>query len=146
MAKPFFIIPTPPTRDRLSLTPAPQHRQVRKLLADVIARCAPLKGQQVCLFNRRRSARPEGAASAERQGIAPQEFVDVHHEKSSRYGTSWTCRYNAWRPTTDPLHKEAVRATLAKAFGLQDPPRRQSLWPTKIRARLVSRCGRAIPH
>jgi methionyl-tRNA synthetase len=59
--------------------------------------------------------------SAEKQGIAPQEFVDGVTEKFVALWNKLNVRYDRWAATTDPLHKQCVQGILQRFWDDKGP-------------------------
>lgn len=85
-----------------------------KVLADVLARYQRLKGADVFFLTGVDQHGQKVQQSAEKQGIAPQEFVDGITAKFRELWEKLEIRYNAWAATTDQLHKTCVRKILAR--------------------------------
>ena len=99
-----------------------------KVLADVIARYHRLKGDDVFFLTGVDQHGQKVQQSAEKQGVAPQQFVD---EITAKFVALWEkldVEYSAWAATTDPLHKECVRANLQKLWDDKDPATGESRW------------------
>ena len=99
-----------------------------KVLADVLARYHRLKGDDVFFLTGVDQHGQKVQQSAEKQGIEPQEFVD---EITAQFVALWQkldVGYSAWAATTDPLHKECVRANLQKLWDDKDPATGESRW------------------
>lgn len=99
-----------------------------KVLADVIARYRRLKGEEVFFLTGVDQHGQKVQQSAEKQGVAPQEFVDSVTEKFRSLWTKLEVDYTGWAATTDPLHKECVRANLQMLWDDKDPATGQSRW------------------
>jgi len=99
-----------------------------KILADVLARYHRLKGEDVFFLTGVDQHGQKVQQSAEKAGVAPQQFVD---EITGKFKALWgklDVRYDAWAATTDPLHQECVRANLQKLWDDHDPATGQSRW------------------
>ncbi|MFN0064464.1 MAG: class I tRNA ligase family protein, partial [Myxococcaceae bacterium] len=99
-----------------------------KVLADVLARYHRLKGDDVFFLTGVDQHGQKVQQSAEKQGVAPQQFVD---EVTGKFVALWDkldVKYTGWAATTDPLHKECVRANLQKLWDDKDPATGQSRW------------------
>src|SRR5437899_11150510 len=110
MAKTFFITTA---IDYTNSAPHIGHAY-EKILADVIARYRRLKGDDVFFLTGVDQHGQKVQQSAEKNGVAPQQFVD---EITAKFVALWEkleVDYSAWAATTDPLHKECVRANLQK--------------------------------
>lgn len=85
-----------------------------KVLADVIARYRRLKGQEVFFLTGVDQHGQKVQQSAEKQGVAPQEFVDSITAKFLALWEKLGVDYNAWAATTEPLHKKCVQKILSR--------------------------------
>jgi methionyl-tRNA synthetase len=99
-----------------------------KVLADVLARYHRLKGDEVFFLTGVDQHGQKVQQSAEKQGIAPQEFVDGVTAKFKALWDKLDVRYDAWAATTDSKHKECVRAILQRLWDDKDPATGQSRW------------------
>ncbi len=99
-----------------------------KVLADVLARYHRLKGDEVFYLTGVDQHGQKVQQSAEKAGIEPQEYVDGITKKFSVLWEKLDVKYDAWAATTDPLHKECVRANLQKLWDDKDPATGQSRW------------------
>jgi methionyl-tRNA synthetase len=99
-----------------------------KVLADVLARYHRLKGEDVFYLTGVDQHGQKVQQSAEKVGIEPQEYVDGITKKFSALWEKLDVKYDAWAATTDPLHKECVRANLQKLWDDKDPATGQSRW------------------
>jgi methionyl-tRNA synthetase len=106
--KPFFITTA------IDYTNAPPHigHAYEKILADVLARYHRLRGREVFFLTGVDQHGQKVQQSAEREGIAPQEFADRISESFLSLWKTLGISYDAWAATTAPLHTEAVRAIL----------------------------------
>ena len=98
------------------------------MLADVLARYHRLKGDDVFFLTGVDQHGQKVQQSAEKQGVEPQQFVD---EITAKFVALWDkldVQYTGWAATTDPLHKECVRANLQKLWDDKDPATGQSRW------------------
>ena len=93
-----------------------------KVLADVIARYQRLKGdekgerQKVFFLTGVDQHGQKVQQSAEKAGIAPQQFVN---ELTAKFIALWEkleIRYDGWAATTDPLHKKCVQGMLQRLY------------------------------
>ena len=66
--------------------------------------------------------------SAERQGVAPQEYVDGVTLKFRALWEKLGIGYTGWAATTDSLHKECVRANLRLLWEDKVPGTDRSRW------------------
>jgi methionyl-tRNA synthetase len=87
-----------------------------KVLADVLARYHRLKGDEVFFLTGVDQHGQKVQQSAEKQGIAPQEFVDGITAKFIALWDKLNVRYDGWAATTDPKHKDCVRAILQRLW------------------------------
>ncbi len=98
-----------------------------KVLADVLARYHRLKGDDVFFLTGVDQHGQKVQQSAEKQGIAPQEFVDGITAKFVALWEKLNVRYDRWAATTAPVHKECVRAILQRLWDDKGPDG-QSKW------------------
>jgi methionyl-tRNA synthetase len=98
-----------------------------KVLADVLARYHRLKGDDVFFLTGVDQHGQKVQQSAEKQGIAPQEFVDGITAKFVALWEKLNLRYDRWAATTAPSHKECVRAILQRLWDDKGPDG-QSKW------------------
>ncbi len=122
--KPFFITTA------IDYTNGAPHigHAYEKVLADVLARYHRLKGDDVFFLTGVDQHGQKVQQSAEKQGVEPQQFVD---EITAKFVALWDkldVQYTGWAATTDPLHKECVRANLQKLWDDKDPATGQSRW------------------
>ena len=99
-----------------------------KVLADVIARWHRLKGEEVYFLTGVDQHGQKVQQSAEKKGVAPQEFVDGI---TARFRALWTklgLDYSVWAATTDEQHKRAVRGILQRLWDDADPATGASRW------------------
>jgi methionyl-tRNA synthetase len=85
-----------------------------KVLADVLARFHRLRGGEVFFLTGVDQHGQKVQQSAEKQGVAPKEFVD---EVTAKFVALWEklgIRYDGWAATTDPLHKDCVQKILTR--------------------------------
>ncbi len=124
MSKPFFITTA------IDYTNGAPHigHAYEKVLADVLARYHRLKGEEVFYLTGVDQHGQKVQQSAEKQGVAPQQFVDEITAKFIALWAKLDVRYDRWAATTDPLHKECVRANLQKLWDDKDPARGESRW------------------
>ena len=115
-----------------------------KVLADVIARYRRLKGEEVYFLTGVDQHGQKVQQSAAKQGMEPQEFVDGITEKFLALWRKLDVRYDGWAATTDPAHKDRVRAILQRTLGRTRPgDRGKSRWIyKKTRAAATTACGR----
>jgi methionyl-tRNA synthetase len=112
MPKPFYITTA------IDYTNGAPHlgHAYEKVLADVIARFRRLKGEEVFFLTGVDQHGQKVQQSAEKAGVAPQEFVDGITEKFSALWEKLGVRYDAWAATTDPLHKRCVQGMLQRLY------------------------------
>lgn len=124
MSKPFFITTA------IDYTNGAPHigHAYEKVLADVLARYHRLKGDDVFFLTGVDQHGQKVQQSAEKAGVAPQEFVDAVTAKFTALWEKLDVRYDRWAATTDPLHKECVRANLQKLWDDKDPATGESRW------------------
>jgi methionyl-tRNA synthetase len=124
MPKPFFITTA------IDYTNGAPHigHAYEKILADVIARYHRLKGDEVFFLTGVDQHGQKVQQSAEKAGVSPQQFVDEITKKFVALWDKLDVRYDAWAATTDPLHKECVRANLQKLWDDKDPATGESKW------------------
>ncbi|HEV7866385.1 MAG TPA: class I tRNA ligase family protein, partial [Chthoniobacteraceae bacterium] len=99
-----------------------------KVLADVIARYHRLKGDNVFFLTGVDQHGQKVQQSAEKQGIAPQEFVDGVTAKFRALYAKLDVSYTVWAATTDQSHKDCVRAILQRLWDDKDPTTGESRW------------------
>jgi len=90
-----------------------------KVLADVITRYQRLKtGKKESAFFLTGVDQhgQKVQQSAEKQGVAPQQFVDAITKKFIGLWEKLDVRYDRWAATTDPLHKICVQKILQKLW------------------------------
>jgi methionyl-tRNA synthetase len=85
-----------------------------KVLADVLARFHRLKGESVFFLTGVDQHGQKVQQSAEKQGVAPQQFVDGITEKFLALWEKLDVRYDRWAATTDPHHKACVGKILQR--------------------------------
>lgn len=85
-----------------------------KVLADVIARYHRLKGEEVFFLTGVDQHGQKVQQSAEKQGVAPQEFVDGITAKFLALWRKLEIDYSEWAATTAPSHKLCVQKILAR--------------------------------
>ncbi len=110
MSKPFFITTA------IDYTNGAPHigHAYEKVLTDVLARYHRLKGDDVFFLTGVDQHGQKVQQSAEKAGVAPQEFVDEITEKFTALWEKLDVRYDRWAATTDELHKECVRKILTR--------------------------------
>ncbi len=124
MGKPFFITTA------IDYTNGAPHigHAYEKVLADVLARYHRLKGEEVFYLTGVDQHGQKVQQSADKAGIEPQEYVDGITKKFTALWEKLDVKYDAWAATTDPLHKECVRANLQKLWDEKDPATGESRW------------------
>jgi hypothetical protein len=133
----------------IDYTNAPPHigHAYEKILADVIARYHRLKGDDVFLLSGVDQHGQKVQQSAEKQGVAPQEFVDGYHCEVHGIVGEARCAIR-WLGCDDGLAPQDVRpkdsATVVGREGSCD--RRESLDLQGRAVRLLQRAAGAIPH
>jgi methionyl-tRNA synthetase len=110
MGDPFFITTA------IDYTNAAPHigHAYEKILADVLARYHRLKGDDVFFLTGVDQHGQKVQQSAEKQGIAPQEFVEGITAKFRALWEKLEIRYDEWAATTDQLHKTCVQKILTR--------------------------------
>jgi len=85
-----------------------------KVLADVLARYHRLKGEEVFFLTGVDQHGQKVQQSAEKQGVAPGEFVAGITEKFVALWEKLEVCYDAWAATTDVQHTECVQKILSR--------------------------------
>ncbi len=85
-----------------------------KVLADVIARHRRARGREVFFLTGVDQHGQKVQQSAEKEGVAPQEFVDQVTAKFRALWTKLDVEYDGWAATTDEAHKACVQALLQR--------------------------------
>lgn len=85
-----------------------------KVLADVLARHRRAAGDDVFFLTGVDQHGQKVQQSAERQGVAPQEFVDGITAKFVALWRKLEVGYSGWAATTDARHKECVQKILTR--------------------------------
>jgi len=108
--KPFFITTA------IDYTNGAPHigHAYEKVLADVLARYHRGMGDEVFFLTGVDQHGQKVQQSAEKQGVAPQQFVDDVTAKFIALWKKLDVRYDAWAATTAPLHKECVQKILTR--------------------------------
>lgn len=122
--KPFFITTA---IDYTNGSPHIGHAY-EKVLADVLARFHRQTGEDVFLLTGVDQHGQKVQQSAEREGLAPQEYVDA---VTARFLALWEklgVAYDGWAATTAARHKECVRAVLTRLWEDRDPATGASRW------------------
>jgi methionyl-tRNA synthetase len=114
----------------IDYTNAPPHigHAYEKILADVIARYHRLKGDDVFLLSGVDQHGQKVQQSAEKQGVAPQEFVDGITAKFTALWGKLDVQYDGWAATTDSRHKTCVQKILQRLWDEKDPATGASRW------------------
>jgi methionyl-tRNA synthetase len=99
-----------------------------KVLADVLARYHRLKGDDVFYLTGVDQHGQKVQQSAEKAGVEPQQYVDGITAKFRALWDKLNVRYDGWAATTDPLHKECVRANLQMLWDDKIPGTTDSKW------------------
>jgi methionyl-tRNA synthetase len=112
MPKPFYITTA------IDYTNGAPHigHAYEKVLADVIARYHRLKGEKVFFLTGVDQHGQKVQRSAEKAGVAPQEFVDEITAKFIALWEKLEIRCDGWAATTDPLHKKCVQGMLQRLY------------------------------
>jgi methionyl-tRNA synthetase len=110
MPKPFYITTA------IDYTNGAPHigHAYEKVLADVIARYHRLKGEEVYFLTGVDQHGQKVQQSAEKAGVAPQQFVAEITAKFIALWEKLEVRYDGWAATTDPLHKRCVQGMLQR--------------------------------
>jgi methionyl-tRNA synthetase len=87
-----------------------------KILADVIARYQRLTGTEVFYLTGVDQHGQKVQQSAEKEGVAPQEFVDRITAKFTDLWAKLNVRYDGWAATTAEQHKKCVQQILQRLF------------------------------
>ncbi len=124
MPKPFFITTA------IDYTNGAPHigHAYEKVLADVLARYHRLKGDDVFFLTGVDQHGQKVQQSAEKAGLAPQQFVDGITAKFTALWEKLGVEYDGWAATTDQLHKDCVRANLQMLWDDKDPATGESRW------------------
>ena len=112
MSKPFYITTA------IDYTNGAPHigHAYEKVLADVIARYHRLKGEDVFFLTGVDQHGQKVQQSAEKAGVAPQQFVDEITAKFIALWDKLEVRYDVWAATTDPRHKKCVQGMLQRLY------------------------------
>jgi methionyl-tRNA synthetase len=87
-----------------------------KVLADVLSRYHRLNGEEVFYLTGVDQHGQKVQQSAEKQGVAPEQFVADVTQKFVALWKKLDVHYDGWAATTEPRHKEGVRALLQRLF------------------------------
>ncbi len=122
--KPFFITTA------IDYTNGAPHigHAYEKVLADVMARFHRASGEEVFFLTGVDQHGQKVQQSAERQGVAPQEYVDGVTVKFRALWEKLGIGYTGWAATTDSVHKECVRANLRLLWKDKVPGTDRSRW------------------
>jgi methionyl-tRNA synthetase len=112
MAKTFYITTA---IDYTNSAPHIGHAY-EKVLADVIARYHRLKGEKVFFLTGVDQHGQKVQQSAEKEGIAPAQFVAGLTEQFIALWDKLEVKYDLWAATTDPLHKKCVQGMLQRLY------------------------------
>ena len=99
-----------------------------KVLADVLARYGRLAGKDVFFLTGVDQHGQKVQQSAEKNGVAPQAFVDGITGQFRALWEKLEVRYDGWAATTDERHKQCVRAILQRLWDDKDPATGASRW------------------
>ncbi len=112
MPKPFYLTTA------IDYTNGAPHigHAYEKVLADVIARFHRLKGEQVFFLTGVDQHGQKVQQSAEKAGVAPQQFVDGLTTEFVALWEKLDVRYDIWAATTEPLHKKCVQGMLQRLY------------------------------
>ena len=107
-AKPFFLTTA------IDYTNAPPHigHAYEKVLADVIARWHRERGRPVFFLTGVDQHGQKVQQSAEKAGVAPDEFARAITGKFKALWRKLDIAYDGWAETTDPRHVSAVQSVL----------------------------------
>ena len=83
-----------------------------KVLTDAIARYQRLKGREVYFLTGVDQHGQKVQQSAQRQGVAPKEFVDGLTDQFLRLWQALDISYDGWAATTEPVHIRCVQSML----------------------------------
>jgi len=122
--KPFFITTA------IDYTNGAPHigHAYEKVLADVLARFHRAAGEEVFFLTGVDQHGQKVQQSADRQGVAPQEYVDGVTGKFRALWEKLGIGYTGWAATTDSVHKECVRANLRLLWEDKVPGTDRSRW------------------
>src|SRR3979411_303778 len=87
-----------------------------KVLADVVARYHRLKGEEVFFLTGVDQHGQKVQQSAEKAGVAPQQFVDEITAKFIALWEKLEVKYDGWAATTEPLPKKCVQEILQRLY------------------------------
>ena len=99
-----------------------------KVLADVLARFHRQAGEEVFFLTGVDQHGQKVQQSAEREGIAPQEYVDGVTAKFRALWEKLGISFDGWAATTAERHKDCVRAVLTRLWEDRDPSTGESRW------------------
>lgn len=99
-----------------------------KVLADVLARYHRLHGEPVFFLTGVDQHGQKVQQSAEKNGVAPQAFVDGITGQFLALWEKLDVRYDGWAATTEAKHKDCVRAILQRLWDDKDPATGASRW------------------
>lgn len=112
MPKPFYITTA------IDYTNGAPHigHAYEKVLADVIARYHRLEGEEVFFLTGVDQHGQKVQQSAEKAGVAPQQFVDEITAKFIALWEKLDVRYDRWAATTEQVHKDCVQGMLQRLY------------------------------
>ena len=87
-----------------------------KILADVLARYRRLNGEAVFYLTGVDQHGQKVQQSAEKRGVAPEQFVAEVTQKFVALWDKLDVRYDGWAATVEPRHKQGVQALLQRLF------------------------------
>jgi len=110
--KPFFITTA------IDYTNGAPHigHAYEKVLTDVLARYHRLKGEDVFFLTGVDQHGQKVQQSAEKAGLAPQDYVDGITAKFRALWTKLDVQFDGWAATTDAAHKACVQTLLQRLF------------------------------
>jgi len=122
--KPFFITTA------IDYTNGAPHigHAYEKVLADVLARFHRQNGEEVFLLTGVDQHGQKVQQSAEREGIAPQKYVDAVTAKFLALWEKLGIQFDGWAATTADKHNKCVRAILTRLWEDKDPATGGSRW------------------
>ena len=124
MPETFFITTA------IDYTNGPPHlgHAYEKVLADVLARYHRLKGEDVFFLTGVDQHGQKVQQSAEKEGIAPQAYVERITILFRALWVKLGVRYDGWAATTEQGHQQCVRAILQRLWDEKDPSTGKSRW------------------
>jgi methionyl-tRNA synthetase len=109
-----------------------------KVLADVMARYHRLKGDDVFFLTGVDQHGQKVQQSAEKQGVAPEEFVAQTTAKFIALWEKLGVKYDGWAATVEPRHKICVQRILQRLWDEGKDLQGQA-------SRLLQRAAGAVP-